>query len=74
MKAFVLKEPHRVVMEEIAEPHMGPEDVLLEVRYLGLCGSDLNSYRGLMPLVRFPRIPGHEISGIIIDKGTSVPD
>jgi threonine dehydrogenase-like Zn-dependent dehydrogenase len=74
MKAFFIWEPGKVTMEEIAEPHMGHEDVLIEVRYLGLCGSDLNSFRGLMPLVKFPRIPGHEISGVIIDKGSSVPD
>ena len=74
MKAFVIKEPGVIISKEINEPKMGPGDVLLKVHYLGLCGSDLNSYRGLMPLVSFPRIPGHEISGMIIDKGSGVPD
>lgn len=74
MKAFFIKEPEIITLQEIDEPQMGHEDVLIEVRYLGLCGSDLNAYRGLMPLVKFPRIPGHEISGTIIDKGSAVPD
>jgi L-galactonate 5-dehydrogenase len=74
MKAFAIKDKGLVVAIEIAEPQIGPADVLLEVHYIGLCGSDLNSYRGLMPLVTLPRIPGHEISGIIIDKGTNVPN
>lgn len=73
MKAFAIKEQGVVDSIEIAEPVMGPADVLIEVRYIGLCGSDLNSYRGLMPFVTLPRIPGHEISGIVIDKGASVP-
>jgi threonine dehydrogenase-like Zn-dependent dehydrogenase len=74
MKAFAIKEKGIVESIEVAEPKMGPADVLIEVHYIGLCGSDLNSYRGLMPFVTLPRIPGHEISGIVIDKGISVPD
>jgi threonine dehydrogenase-like Zn-dependent dehydrogenase len=33
---------------------------------VGLCGSDLNSYRGKNPMVRFPRIPGHEIAATVL--------
>jgi L-galactonate 5-dehydrogenase len=73
MKAFAIKEQGVVSAIEIPEPKMGPADVLLEVYFVGLCGSDLNSYRGLMPFVTLPRIPGHEISGIIVDKGAEVP-
>lgn len=74
MKAFVIKDLRQVERVEIEEPVMGSTDVLIEVKYIGLCGSDLNSYRGLMPFVTLPRIPGHEISGIVIDKGSKVPD
>lgn len=74
MKAFVIKDLRQVERVEIEEPQMGSTDVLIEVKYIGLCGSDLNSYRGLMPFVTLPRIPGHEISGIVIDKGSRVPD
>ncbi|HEY4785773.1 MAG TPA: zinc-binding alcohol dehydrogenase family protein [Bacteroidales bacterium] len=74
MKAFAIKEQGVVDAMEIAEPIISATDVLIEVHYIGLCGSDLNSYRGLMPFVTLPRIPGHEISGVVIDKGASVPD
>jgi threonine dehydrogenase-like Zn-dependent dehydrogenase len=40
---------------------------------VGLCGTDLNSYRGKNPLVSYPRIPGHEISAEIVDAGGDVP-
>ena len=73
MKAFVIAEKEVVEAKMIEDPVMGPTDVLIEVRYVGLCGSDLNSYRGLMPFVTLPRIPGHEISGVIIEKGVNVP-
>lgn len=73
MKAFAIKEKGVVSAIDVAEPQVSSTDVLIEVNYIGLCGSDLNSYRGLMPLVTLPRVPGHEISGKVIDKGKSVP-
>jgi len=74
MKAISLVAPKCVKVIDIPEPAMGPEDVLIEPRYVGLCGSDLNAYRGLSPLVTYPRIPGHEVSGMVIAKGNGVPD
>jgi threonine dehydrogenase-like Zn-dependent dehydrogenase len=44
----------------------GPEEVLLQVKVIGLCGTDLSIYRSTNPLVSYPRIPGHEIGGIIV--------
>jgi len=74
MKAFAIKEAGVVASVETDEPKMGSDVVMIDVCFVGLCGSDLNSYRGLMPLVTFPRIPGHEISGIVLAKGENVPD
>jgi threonine dehydrogenase-like Zn-dependent dehydrogenase len=73
MKAFAITDNKTVQAIEIEEPVLNSNEVMLEVYYIGLCGSDLSSYRGQMPLVKLPRIPGHEISGIIIDKGNQVP-
>ena len=74
MQAITFTNVRQVEIIDIPEPHVGPEDVLVEVHYVGLCGSDLNTYRGLMPLVTYPRIPGHEVSGLIIAKGDQVPE
>jgi len=74
MKAFTIKEPGVVSPVEVDEPKMGMNEVLVDVHYVGLCGSDLSSYMGKNPLLTYPRIPGHEISGVIIDKGADVPD
>ncbi len=73
MKAFVIDREFSSSFIEVTEPEYGPEDVLLDVRYVGLCGSDLNTYRGLNPLVSLPRVPGHEISAVIAAKGAKVP-
>lgn len=53
------------------EPVTG--ELLLQVDMVGLCGTDLNSYRGLNPLVRYPRIIGHEVSGTVIHGTEKIP-
>jgi 2-desacetyl-2-hydroxyethyl bacteriochlorophyllide A dehydrogenase len=70
MKAIVLEGPGHAAVKDVAEPRPGPDDVLLQVRMVGLCGSDLNSYRGRNPLVSFPRIPGHEIAATVVESGS----
>ncbi|OYW09714.1 MAG: sorbitol dehydrogenase [Acidobacteriia bacterium 12-62-4] len=73
MKALILHEPGQIGLGETAAPRPAPGDVLLRVKMVGLCGTDLNSYRGKNPLVSYPRIPGHEISAEIVDPGAGVP-
>lgn len=60
-------------MEDVAAPETSSENVLLRVRMIGLCGSDLNSFRGKNPMVSFPRIPGHEIAATIEKTITGWP-
>ena len=58
MKALVLQNPGQASIQSVPEPIPQLGTVLLRVRMVGLCGSDLNSYRGKNPLVHYPRIPG----------------
>ena len=74
MKAVTFVKPGHIELIEQPAPQVGPEDILIDMHYVGLCGTDLSSYRGTMPLVSYPRIPGHEDSGIILEKGAQVPD
>jgi L-galactonate 5-dehydrogenase len=62
----------QVVEREMPQPAVG--EVLLKLKYVGFCGSDLSTYLGKNPLVEYPRIPGHEISAIIEGIGEQVPD
>src|SRR5262252_10267786 len=67
MKALVLQSPGQACIGTVADPDIGNGDVLLKVRMVGFCGSDLNSFRGLNPLVTYPRILGHEVSATVIE-------
>ena len=73
MKAVRVIEPGRVEICDIPQPRCGEGQVLIKVRMVGLCGSDLTTYRGQNPMVTYPRIPGHEIAGEIADTGKGVP-
>ena len=66
MKALVLQKPGQASIETIKEPVAASGELLLKVRMVGFCGSDLNSFRGLNPLVSFPRVLGHEVSATIV--------
>jgi 2-desacetyl-2-hydroxyethyl bacteriochlorophyllide A dehydrogenase len=72
MKAVRIVEPGRVDVCEIPQPKCGKAEVLIKVRCVGLCGSDLATFRGQNPMVTYPRIPGHEIAGEIIEAGKGV--
>jgi len=66
LKAFVLQAPGRACIEAVPDPVARPGDLLLQVRMVGFCGSDLNSFRGLNPLVSYPRILGHEVCATVV--------
>jgi 2-desacetyl-2-hydroxyethyl bacteriochlorophyllide A dehydrogenase len=74
MQALSIDEPGRMRLVEIEKSDPAPGEVLVKVAYVGYCGSDLTSYRGLNPLISYPRVPGHEISGTIAGLGQGVDD
>jgi len=73
MQAIQIKAPGIFDLKEIDKPRPLPGEVLIQVRYVGFCGSDLSTWLGKNPMVSYPRIPGHEISGNIVEKGAEVP-
>src|SRR5437764_9980883 len=73
MRAFVIEEPGKTRVAEVERPLPGPEEVLLRTRIVGMCGTDLSTFRGKNPLVSYPRIPGHEIAATIAETGSAVP-
>jgi threonine dehydrogenase-like Zn-dependent dehydrogenase len=74
MKAWVITEQGRTCLVERPEPRPAAGEVLLRVKRIGYCGSDLNTFRGLNPMVSLPRIPGHEVGAEILKLGDGVPN
>ncbi|MEL6407196.1 MAG: alcohol dehydrogenase catalytic domain-containing protein [Chloroflexota bacterium] len=74
MKRVNIPEPHTLKLVEIDPPQVAPDEVLLSVKAIGICGSDLHTYEGLHPFVSYPVLPGHEVSGEIIKVGANVDE
>lgn len=73
MKALQIDDVGHTSLVEVASESPGEGEVKVRISYVGLCGSDLNTFRGLNPLVTFPRIPGHEAVGVVMEAGPGVP-
>jgi len=74
-KAAVLYAPHDVRLEDRAVPRVEPGDVLVAIKAVGVCGSDVHYYehgRIGSYIVRQPLILGHEAAGVIVAVGTNV--
>lgn len=66
LRCVVLKNPREMVLEDRPLP-AGPTKgwALIKVKAVGICGSDIHAYRGTQPFQTYPRIPGHEMSGVL---------
>ena len=73
MKALQISEPGIARLVDVEKPVPAHGEVLLRIGYVGFCGSDLNTFRGGNAMVRFPRVPGHEIGAVIEGFGEGVP-
>lgn len=75
MRAITLTSPGVVeAVDDWPEPECGPRDVVVQVRGVGLCGSDLSVFDGKRPVPAMPWVFGHEGGGDIVEVGSQVPD
>jgi L-iditol 2-dehydrogenase len=75
MRAALLETPGRVVMTEAPMPVIeGPDEVLIQVRTVGVCGSEVHAFHGTHPYRIAPVILGHEVAGDVIAVGDGVSD
>lgn len=72
MKAFEVRAPHDFGIVDIDAPQAAAGDVLVDVAFAGICGSDMHIIHGDNAFVRFPRITGHEFAGIVESVGEGV--
>jgi alcohol dehydrogenase len=59
-------------IRQVADPSPGKSGVVLEVKACGICRSDWHGWMGNDPDVRLPHVPGHELSGAVVETGSDV--
>jgi propanol-preferring alcohol dehydrogenase len=75
MKAARFYDPGKPVkVEQVSVPEIGPEDILVEVKACGICGSDVHIIKGETFTGKSPIILGHEGAGIVFSVGEAVVD
>jgi 2-desacetyl-2-hydroxyethyl bacteriochlorophyllide A dehydrogenase len=65
MKAVICAEPNVLKLEEVPVPVPSAGEVLVRIRRIGVCGTDLHAFEGSQPFFTYPRILGHELAGRI---------
>ena len=67
MTTVVCRRPGELAVEERPLPERRPDEVLLSIRRIGICGTDYHIYEGLHPFLQYPRIMGHELSAEVLE-------
>ncbi|MED1949416.1 zinc-binding alcohol dehydrogenase family protein [Brevibacillus centrosporus] len=73
MKTVQVRKAYELHLHEVDKPVIAqPTDVLVKVKRVGICGSDVHIYHGTNPLATLPRVVGHEVAGEVVEIGSAV--
>jgi L-iditol 2-dehydrogenase len=72
MLRATMTNPGKIEFTEVPKPSLGDHDVLLRIRRIGICGSDIHVYHGKHPYTSYPVVQGHEFCGEVAEVGPSV--
>ena len=69
MTQEVMLEPKKIIFREVDVPEPGPDQVLVKIKKIGICGSDIHVYHGTHPYTSYPIVQGHEVSAQVVKCG-----
>lgn len=72
MKQVVITGPKTFDIQDVPMPFVGDGDVLIQMKAAGVCGSDFHLFLGENPNAIYPRVPGHENAGLVVEVGANV--
>ena len=75
MRQAVLVEPKHIEFREVEAPKasdLKEHQVLLNIKRIGICGSEIHSYHGCHPATFYPVVQGHEYSAVVVATGMAV--
>ena len=72
MEQAVMTAPGKIEFRQVERPVPGADEVLIEIRRIGVCGSDIHVWHGMHPYTSYPVVQGHEVSGVVAELGAKV--
>lgn len=72
MKQAIMTAPGTISFRDVPKPAPRDNEVLIQIKRVGVCGSDIHVFHGLHPYTTYPVVQGHEASGIIVAVGRHV--
>ncbi len=72
MLQAVMIKPGIIEFRDVPLPEINAGEVLIEMKRIGVCGSDIHVYHGKHPYTSYPVVQGHEVSGVIVKLGANV--
>jgi L-iditol 2-dehydrogenase len=72
MKQAVMTAPGQIEFRDVAQPMPGDNEVLMQTKRIGVCGSDIHVWHGLHPYTPFPVVQGHEVGGVVAAVGKNI--
>ncbi len=70
----VMTAPGEIIFREVPKPEPAPDEVVVKIMKIGVCGSDIHVYHGKHPFTKYPVTQGHEVSGRVVSVGAEVHD
>lgn len=72
MKQAVMTSPGHIIIRDVKKPMIEPHQVLVAMKRIGVCGSDIHVYHGKHPYTSYPVVQGHEVAGVVEQVGAAV--
>jgi L-iditol 2-dehydrogenase len=72
MKQAIMIQPGKIEFRQVEKPTIKNDEVLMQTKRIGVCGSDIHVFHGKHPYTSYPVVQGHEVSGIVAEVGQAV--
>ncbi len=74
MKQAVMTHPGKIAYQEVDIPPLGPGQIKVKMKKIGVCGSDIHVNHGKHPYTSYPVVQGHEVSAEVVEAAPDVKD
>lgn len=72
MKQAIMNKPGEITFQEVPVPAVGPDQIKVKMKRIGVCGSDIHVFHGKHPYTSYPVVQGHEVSAEVVEVGSAV--